>query len=432
MMKQMAYSAKEAGIQLASLPLATRNDALKAVAEALRERSAAIFEANQADLAEAEKEKISPVLQKRLRFDDGKLAGVIAGIESLIAMPDPLGRTLRAMELDQGLELYQVTCPIGVLGIVFESRPDALVQISSLALKSGNAVLLKGGREASRSNRVLSEVILEASLRAGLPAGWLGLLETRDDVKAMLAMDDAIDLVIPRGSNSFVQYVMAHTKIPVLGHADGICHVYVDREADLAMAERVAYDSKCQYAAVCNAMETLLVHRDVAERFLPRMKEAYDKAGVVLRGDETVCRLLGVDAATEKDWQSEYNDLELSIRVVDGLEQAIEHINRYGSGHTDAIVTRDETAARRFMALVDSANVFWNCSTRYSDGYRYGLGAEVGISTNKIHSRGPVGMEGLLIYKWKLIGRGQVVSDYSGEAARSFTHRLLEKDCPMG
>jgi len=431
MIETIAAQAKKASIRTATLRAEVKNRALSEIAQALKAGESDILQANQADLARAEKEDLSKPLLKRLKFDEAKLATAIAGVDSLLELPDPVGSTLKCTELDQGLELYQVSCPIGVLGIVFESRPDALVQISTLALKSGNAILLKGGAEAAETNRILAKIIYEASLQAGLPPGWLALLETRQDVKAMLALDEYIDLVIPRGSNAFVRFIMDNTRIPVLGHADGICHVYVDQDADPNKAVRIAYDSKCQYAAVCNAMETLLVDRLVAKEFLPRVKSEYDKAGVVLRGDEETCGIIDCAAAHEEDWRTEYNDMILSIRIVDGLEQAIEHINSYGSHHTDAIVTEDAARARRFLAMVDSANVFWNCSTRFSDGFRYGLGAEVGISTNKIHARGPVGLEGLLTYKWILIGRDHIVAEYSGPEARTFTHRIMDKEIPI-
>ncbi|HEC03257.1 MAG TPA: glutamate-5-semialdehyde dehydrogenase, partial [Phycisphaerales bacterium] len=324
------------------------------------------------------------------------------------------------------LELYKVSCPIGVIGVVFESRPDALVQISTLCLKSGNSVLLKGGSEAANTNRVLAEIIAEAGENAGIPSGWIQLLETRQDVAEMLALEEHIDLIIPRGSNEFVRYIMSNTNIPVLGHADGICHVYVDGDADLEMAVNVTVDSKCQYVAVCNAAETLLVDAAIAEKFLPRVKTALEQKGVELRGCERTASIIDVKAATEEDWSTEYLDYILSIKIVDGLDAAIDHINRYGSGHTDSIVTADKSNAGRFMALVDSGNVFWNCSTRFSDGFRYNLGAEVGISTNKIHARGPVGLEGLLIYKWQLSGAGQIVADYSGPNAKKFTHKRID------
>jgi glutamate-5-semialdehyde dehydrogenase len=424
---EIASAAKAASIRLAAVNTETKNNALMGIAKALKQRSAEIIDANQQDLAEAQKSNLAGPLLKRLKFDEGKLAQSIAGIESLLKLDDPAGRILAATELDTGLVLYKVSCPIGVIGVVFESRPDALVQISTLCLKSGNAVLLKGGSEAAKTNRILAETIAEASEKAGLPEGWIQLLETRQDVAKMLALDEYIDLVVPRGSNEFVRYIMNNTNIPVLGHAEGICHVYVDAGADLDMAVNITVDSKCQYVAVCNAAETLLVDSAIAEQFLPKVKAALEQNGVELRGCERTASIIDVKLASEKDFSTEYLDYILSIKVVDGLDAAIEHINRYGSKHTDAIITAEEARAERFTALVDSANVLVNCSTRFSDGFRYGLGAEVGISTSKIHARGPVGLEGLVIYKYKLLGTGQIVADYSGpNAKKKFTHRKLE------
>ena len=423
---EIAAAAKSASIRLAAVNTDIKNNALEEIAKALNHRSSEIITANQQDIAEAEKNNLASPLLKRLKFDQGKIDQVVIGIKSLLKLEDPVGKTLIASELDAGLELYKVSCPIGVIGVVFESRPDALVQISTLCLKSGNAVLLKGGSEATHTNRILAETISEASEKAGLPEGWIQLLETRQDVAEMLALDECIDLVIPRGSNEFVRYIMDNTNIPVLGHADGICHVYVDADADLDMAVNITVDSKCQYVAVCNAAETLLVDEKIAEQFLPKVKATLEHKSVELRGCERTASIIEVKPATEEDFSTEYLDYILSIKVVDGLDAAIEHINRYGSKHTDAIVTADKAKAERFMALVDSANVFVNCSTRFSDGFRYNLGAEVGISTNKIHARGPVGLEGLVIYKWKLYGTGQIVADYSGRDAKKFMHRKIQ------
>jgi glutamate-5-semialdehyde dehydrogenase len=422
---ERAAAAKSASQRLAAVKTETKNAALNEIAKALQDRAAAIVEANERDLAAARDAALAAPLLKRLRFDEAKLADVCAALHSLIKLPEPVGKTLTAVELDEGLELYRVSCPIGVIGVVFESRPDALVQISTLCLKSGNACLLKGGSEATGTNRILAETIAAASEAAGIPPGWVQLLETRQDVAEMLALDEQIDLLVPRGSNEFVRHIMAGTNIPVLGHADGICHVYVHADADLDMAERIVSDSKCQYVAVCNAAETLLVDAACAEAFLPRAAAALAAKGCRLKGCERTRAIVDAEPATDADWATEYLDLIVAVRVVDGLDAAIEHINRYGSGHTDAIVTADKDRAERFMALVDSADVFWNCSTRFSDGYRYGLGAEVGISTNKIHARGPVGLDGLVIYKWKLLGKGQIVADYSGPNARKFTHKKL-------
>ena len=423
---EIAAAAKSASIRLAAVNTDIKNNALAEIAKALNQHSAEIIAANAEDISAAQKNNLAGPLLKRLKFAEGKITQTIAGIESLVKLDDPVGKTLAATELDAGLELYKVSCPIGVIGVVFESRPDALVQISTLCLKSGNAVLLKGGSEAANTNRILARTIAEASEKAGIPKGWIQLLETRQDVAQMLALDECIDLVIPRGSNEFVCYIMDNTNIPVLGHADGICHVYVDADADLDMAVNITVDSKCQYVAVCNAAETLLVDSAIAAEFLPKVKAALDQQNVELRGCEQTASIIDVKSATEEDFSTEYLDYILSINIVDGLDAAIEHINRYGSKHTDAIVTADRSKAERFMALVDSANVFVNCSTRFSDGFRYNLGAEVGISTNKIHARGPVGLEGLVIYKWKLIGTGQIVADYSGPNAKKFSHRKLE------
>jgi glutamate-5-semialdehyde dehydrogenase len=428
---EIAAAAKAASIQLAAVKATVKNKALAEIAEAIRQNSAEIVSANKQDLADAGKSGLSAPLLKRLKFDEQKIADVRAGIESLTKIDDPVGRTISATELDEGLELYKVSCPIGVVGVIFESRPDALIQISTLCLKSGNAVLLKGGSEAQHTNKILAEVISRAAEKAGIPKGWLGLMESRAEVAEILKMDQYIDLLVPRGSNDFVRHIMDNTNIPVLGHAEGICHVYVDAEAELDMAVKIAVDSKCQYCAVCNAAETLLVDEKVAEDFLPRIKTALDQKNVEIRGCEQTASIIEVSSVTEQDWSTEYLDEIISIKVVGGLDEAIGHINRFGSGHTDAIVTANKANAAEFMDLVDSANVLWNCSTRFSDGYRFGLGAEVGISTNKIHARGPVGMEGLLIYKWKLLGSGQIVADYSGSGGKKFTHKKLNKDCEL-
>jgi len=426
--KQTAKQAKAASIQLAAVGGETKNEALQKVARALEKEKAVIASANKLDLEKAAKEYLAAPLLKRLRFDEEKIREAVDGLNSLVGLADPVGVTLSAMELDKGLELFKVSCPIGVAGIVFESRPDALVQISSLCLKSGNAVLMKGGSEAANTNRILADIITRETLAAGIPDGWLTLLEARSDVTEMLAMDDHIDLIIPRGSNEFVRYIMENTNIPVLGHADGICHVYIDKQADIDMAIRITMDSKTQYVAVCNAVETLLVHKDMAETILPKFKDALTKKGVEIRGCERSARLIDVKSADDEDWRTEYLDLVLSIKVVDSLKDAVDHINRYGSRHTDVIVTADRDRGIRFMDYVDSANVFINCSSRFSDGFRYGLGAEVGISTSKIHARGPVGLEGMVIYKWRLIGNGNIVADYSGKDAKAFTHRPLQKN----
>lgn len=422
--RETAEQARKAAFSLAMSSNEDRSQALLCVADALEAGCAAIFEANRQDMERSQAEGLAAPLLKRLKFDEKKLATVCAGLRQLAAMADPLGKVLYACQMDEELELTRVTCPIGVIGIIFESRPDALVQISGLCLKSGNAVLLKGGREAVLTNRALFEAIHGATVAAGMPAGWAGLMETRQDVAEMLKLDDCIDLIIPRGSNEFVRHIMDNTRIPVMGHADGICHVYVDAAADIPMAVKVALDSKAQYVAVCNAAETLLVHQDIAAAFLPEMKRAFDQAHVEMRGCERTREIIDVMAASDGDWSAEYLDYIISIKVVASLDEAIGHINHYGSHHTDAIVTGDGAAARRFMGMVDSAGVFHNCSTRFADGFNFGLGAEVGISTGKLHARGPVGLEGLVSYKYKLEGNGQAMAEYaSGE--KVFRHQRL-------
>lgn len=425
---EAAVAAKRAARVMAGMSSETKNKALRIIADMLKNNSELIISANQSDLERSQSEKLAAPLMKRLKFDQHKLEEVTDGLNSLIGLDDPAGKTLLMHELDDGLDLYRVSCPIGVIGVIFESRPDALVQIAGLCLKSGNALLLKGGSEARKTNRVLADLIIRAGEEAGLPAGWVWLMETREDVNAMLALDQFVDLLIPRGSNEFVRYIMDHSRIPVLGHADGVCHMFIDETADSDMAIKLAVDSKTQYTAVCNALETLLVHSSQAGTLLPLLAESLRKSDVEIFGCEKTCELLGCQPVL--DWHTEYLDLKISLRIVDNIEQAIEHINTYGSGHTEAIVTSDSEAAKRFMLLVDAGNVFWNCSTRFSDGFRYGFGAEVGVSTSKLHARGPVGLDGLMTYKYKLIGRGQTVGEYAN-GSLSFKHKVHERNCPL-
>ncbi len=424
--RESAMRSKDASFAMQGLSRENRDQALQAVAEGLVTDADDIVTANLEDMAEAERQGLSKVLIKRLSYDRAKIEESVRSIHSLMGQEDPVGKLLTSTELDTGLILEKVTCPIGVIGVIFESRPDALVQISTLCLKSGNAVMLKGGSEAKRTNQALARSIIGSIRKVDERFhDAVQLLSSREEVQRLLAQDDLVDLIIPRGSNELVRSIQSSTRIPVLGHAAGVCHTYVDSDADLEMAVKVCYDAKVQYPAVCNAMETLLVHRSVAKEFLPRMASRYAQAGVELRGDEETRRIIEANEASEDDWSAEYNDLVLSIKVVPSLEEAVRHINRYGSHHTDAIITKDAGKARAFMSSVDSSSVMWNCSTRFADGYRYGLGAEVGISTNKTHARGPVGLEGLVIYKWRLSGKGHMVSDYVGEEAREFTHRKL-------
>ncbi|MGI6108310.1 MAG: glutamate-5-semialdehyde dehydrogenase [Eubacteriaceae bacterium] len=422
--REKGREARQASLKLSTLPYETRQQALTKIAEKLRANEQMILQANEKDLKRSEQEGLAAPLMKRLRFDDHKLADVIAGIESLKELDNPIGDITMQTELDNGLILSRVTVPLGVLGIIFESRPDAFVQISTLALKSGNGVMLKGGREAIETIRALYETIRDAGHEGGLPDGWIQNMETREEVNEMLALDEYIDLIIPRGSNAFVRYIMDHSRIPVMGHADGICHTYIDRDADIDKAVRIAVDGKTQYPAVCNATETLLVHQDIAKAFLPKFREAIAAKNTELRGDEATQSIIDVKAADEADWKTEYLDYILSIKVVPDEQTAIDHINRYGSGHTDAIVTENSDAAKAFTTGVDSACVFVNASTRFSDGYRFGFGAEVGISTSKLHARGPVGLEGLCTYKYILRGNGDIVADYA-DGKKHFTHKRL-------
>ncbi len=429
---EAAKAARKASGKLARLTTEEKNRALKAIALRVKERAEEILAANSRDLDRArplvESGEMADTLYRRLKLDQAKLRDITSGIEQVAALDDPVGRVTLATELDAGLRLYRVNCPIGVIGVVFESRPDALTQIAALALKSGNAVLLKGGREARNSNRALFDCIHSATVAAGIPRDAFVLLESREDVTALLKAEGFVDLIIPRGSNALVRYVQENTSIPVLGHAEGICHIYVDREADLEKAVEITIDAKVQYPAACNAVETLLVNREVASAFLPRIVAELQAKGVEVRCDDRASDEFGVAGnarASEEDWGAEYSDLILAIKVVDGIEEAIEHINIYGSHHTDAIITEDDLAFERFFAEVNSAGVYLNASTRFADGYRYGFGAEVGISTGKLHPRGPVGLEGLVTYKYKLAGSGQTVEAYTGPDARKFIHKQI-------
>lgn len=400
-----------------------RNKALLAIKDALFARKEEIFAANREDLRRGENEGLAGPVMGRLAFDEHKLADVTAGIDSLIQIKDPIGNTIFRRMLDDDLILEKVTCPIGVVGVIFESRPDALVQIAALCVKSGNCSILKGGSEAARTNRVLFDIVHRAGTEAGLPEGFTTLIEDRAGINALLECDDSVDLIIPRGSNAFVRYIMENSRIPVMGHADGVCHVYVDKDADVEKAIRIILDAKTQYVAACNAAETLLVHRDIAKKLLPLLAEAA-KGKIQLKGFSDVQEMIPCDKAEEEDLRTEYLDYILTVRIVKDLEEAIQLINRYGSHHTDCIVTEDDVAAEKFMTYVDSAGVYRNCSTRFADGFRYGFGAEVGISTGKLHARGPVGVDGLVTYKYRLTGNGQIVGDYA-EGRSTFKFRDL-------
>lgn len=412
-LKEEMKQVKMAAPKLAASAEAKRNEALEAVAAALLTHKDEIFSANAEDMAQAEKDGVAAPIVKRLKFDEGKLRDVTAGIKDLVKLEDPLRKIHFTRQLDEGLTLQRVTCPIGVIGVIFEARPDALVQISALCIKSGNCAVLKGGSEAMKTNKVLFQIIAKAVTEAGLPEHCMLQLEARSEINELLECHESVDLLIPRGSNAFVQYIMNHTKIPVMGHADGICHIYVDKDADLTKAVPIIFDAKTQYVSACNTVETLLVHESVVKELMPALKKALDEKQVELRGTDAIKQVIDCEAATEEDDKKEYLDYILSVKTVKDVDEAIAHINYYGSHHTDCIVTENKDTAEHFMSLVDSAGVYQNCSTRFADGYRYGFGAEVGISTGKLHARGPVGLEGLVSYKYKLFGDGHIVEDYA-------------------
>ena len=418
--REEIHEMKLSAPEMALSSIKTRNAVLSAIKAILSERKEDIFAENRKDLLAAEKNGIPEAVKKRLKFDEGKLRDVVAGIDGLIGLPDPIGRITLRRELDKGLVLSRVTCPIGVIGVIFEARPDALIQISSLCIKSGNCAVLKGGKETIHTNRILFSLIREAAVSAGLPQKCLLQAEQHSEIDELLQCEGDVDLIIPRGSNAFVRYIMEHTKIPVMGHADGVCSIYVEKSADFGMALRILLDAKTQYTAACNAVETILVDREIAGEFLPKLSSVMKENGVALRGTEEVSELIDAEIMEPEDFNTEYLALTASVKLVSGVREAADHINRFGSHHTDAIITEDDKAAGLFMELVDSAGVYRNVSTRFADGFRYGFGAEVGISTSKLHARGPVGLEGLVTYKYKLEGSGQIVGDYA--AGRSQFH----------
>ena len=419
----IATQTRHAARSLASLSTQQKNDAIEAIAQALEAAAPEITAANDLDLTAALADNQARPHYGRLKLDAIKLQGAIAGVRDVAKLPDPVGAVQIHRQLDDGLVLKRLACPLGVLGIIFESRPDAVMQISTLAVKSGNGVILKGGREAVRSCQALVNAIRQGLTNAGVDPNAVQLLTTRAETRALLALDSYVDLIIPRGSNAFVRFVQENTRIPVLGHADGVCHLYVDVAADLEKTVNIAVDAKVGYPSACNAIETLLVHKDIAVKALPLLANALQNKGVKLLGDGATRQILSdIHPATEADWSTEYSDLILSIRIVDSVDTAIEHINTYGSRHTDAIATENQTTADQFIAQVDAAGVFHNCSTRFADGFRYGFGAEVGISTQKMPPRGPVGLEGLVTYKYQVVGNGHIAATYSGENAKPFTH----------
>lgn len=434
-MQELAQKAKAASTQLALLTSAQKNAALAAMAHAVETRAQELYAANRLDVQEAQEAAqrgtLKPALLARLKLDENKLHAVTHGMRELMALPDPVGQVLAATELDDGLTLKKISCPLGVLLVIFEARPDVLPQIAALAVKSGNAVILKGGREAVRTNEAFLKILQEAL--AALPGGWpenaLNFVSSRQEAAELLQQDGLIDLVIPRGGNALVKYVKENTNIPVLGHADGVCHIYIAPDAAPEMALRVCVDAKTQYPAACNTVETLLVDEAWPQENVNRLLAALQGAGVKIHALESQkTRFPGCIYTPELNWHTEYGSLDISVCSIPQVQQAVRHINQWGSHHTDAILTQDEARAQYFLSAVDSAGVYWNASTRFADGYRYGFGAEVGISTAKTHARGPVGLVGLTIYKYRLCGNGQVVADYVGPHAKPFTHKNLLKE----
>ena len=422
--------AQNAFLALVPLHHEIRNKSLYLISKVLKSHASQILDENRKDLEVAKKMvkdgTIGSSLLDRLKLDESKIQEIINGVLAVSELEDPLNNIQMTTLLDHGLELNRISCPIGVVAAIFESRPDALVQIASLCIKSGNVVILKGGREAFNTNLLLTELISNVLNDSGLPSGTIQLLEGREDVRSILCRDDAIDLLIPRGGNDFVRYIKENSNIPVLGHTDGICHLYIDADADEQMSVNLTIDSKTQYPGVCNAIETLLVHKNIANKFLPLIFSALKEKNVEIRGCARTLEIFPeIEKATNIDWETEYLALIISVRIVDNLDDAICHVNKYGSRHTDSIVTNNESSAEKFSTNVDSASIMWNASTRFADGYRYGFGAEVGIATDKIHARGPMGIEGLITYKYRVNGNGQCVSDYSGKNARKFLHKKI-------
>ena len=451
--REEAHKMKLASPYMAAMDIAVRNQALQNIIGVLEEKKEDIFRVNAEDVDAAKEAGIPQAVIKRLVFNEGKLKDAISGIRQMIGLEDPVGKVTLNRELDEGLILKRVTVPIGVIGVIFEARPDALVQISALCIKSGNCAILKGGKETAKTNKYLFELIHDAAVKAGLPERCLLQAELHNEIDELLQCQNDVDLLIPRGSNKFVQYIMDHTKIPVMGHSSGVCHIYVDEEADLNKAVKVAVDAKTQYPAACNAVETILVNERIAGEFLPLLKEAFDRAEVKVRGSREAMALFksaeaaagsereagaefeagkqtsavhSVDAEimSEEEYSTEYSDLTVSVKLVKDVKEAADHINRFGSHHTDCILTENDKTAEYFLQMVDSAGVYQNCSTRFADGFRYGFGAEVGISTGKLHARGPVGLDGLVTYKSRLVGDGHTVGDYA-EGRRAFHHRDL-------
>ena len=420
---EIAKNAKNAAVEALQLSSEIKNKALNAIADILESNKDKIVLANKMDLDNAK--DLSSSMFNRLKLDESKIRDMIQGVRDISLLPEPVNKEIWSKEIAENMILKKISCPIGVIGVIFEARPDVISQISALAIKSSNSVILKGGSEAENTNKTIFNLIVEAlSSVAEFPKNMINLVYTRDDVKELLNADEYVNLIIPRGSNSLVKYIKSNTKIPVLGHADGICHIYIDESADINKVLSICIDAKCQYPSACNAVETILINKAVALSILPSLMFKFVENCVEVIGDEETRKIVpNIKLATEQDWKTEYSDKIVSIKVVETIDEAISHINKYGSGHTDCIITEDDDNANKFMTFVDSAGVYKNASTRFADGFRYGFGAEVGISTNKTHARGPVGLEGLTIYKYKLFGNGDIVADFSS-GKRSFYKTL--------
>ena len=427
----LVKNAKDSTYKLQSLSTDIKNKALLEIADKLEQNKNIIFEANKKDLEYAKKlldeNKISLSMFNRLKLDENKMIDIISGIKDVVKLEDHINKVLLETELDDNLLLKKISCPIGLIAVIFEARPDVISQISSLCIKSSNAVILKGGAEGENTNKAIFNIINETlESIEDFPKNSVNLVFTRDDIKELLSMDKYVDLIIPRGGNSLVQYIKSNTNIPVLGHADGICHLYIDESANQEKALKICLDSKAQYPSACNAVETILINKNIANEYLPKLYNLFKENNIKMNGCEEVRKILNQsDIGEVKEWHLEYGDKEASLKIVENTEEAYNHINKYGSHHTDSIVSENKDNIEKFMTYVDSANVYANTSTRFSDGFRYGFGAEVGISTNKTHARGPVGLEGLTIYKYKLFGNYQIVDDYVSHKA-SFKHKRIK------
>lgn len=427
----LVKNAKDSTYKLQSLSTDIKNKALLEIADKLEQNKNIIFEANKKDLEYAKKlldeNKISLSMFNRLKLDENKMIDIISGIKDVVKLEDPINKVLLETELDDNLLLKKISCPIGLIAVIFEARPDVISQISSLCIKSSNAVILKGGAEGENTNKAIFNIINETlESIEDFPKNSVNLVFTRDDIKELLSMDKYVDLIIPRGGNSLVQYIKSNTNIPVLGHADGICHLYIDESANQEKALKICLDSKAQYPSACNAVETILINKNIANEYLPKLYNLFKENNIKMNGCEEVRKILNQsDIGEVKEWHLEYGDKEVSLKIVENTEEAYNHINKYGSHHTDSIVSENKDNIEKFMTYVDSANVYANTSTRFSDGFRYGFGAEVGISTNKTHARGPVGLEGLTIYKYKLFGNYQIVDDYVSHRS-SFKHKRIK------